>query len=51
VTQAFADGRHLHVGTRTVGVAAGGLVAWRTESPIAAVVVAAALTALLRAVA
>jgi branched-subunit amino acid transport protein len=49
VTQALADGRHLALGADTVGVAAAGLVAWRTGSVIACVVVAAGVTALLRA--
>ena len=50
VTQALADGERLAVGADTVGVAAGGLVAWRTGSVIGCVVVAAAVTALLRAI-
>ena len=50
VTQALADGGTLDVGPDTAGVAAGGLVAWRTGSVVACVVVAAAVTALLRAV-
>jgi len=49
VTQVLADGRHLHVGDRAAGVAAGGLVAWRTGSIIGCIVVAAAVTAGLRA--
>ena len=49
-TQAFADGSRLEVGAETAGVVAGGLVAWRTGSIIACVLVAAALTAALRAV-
>lgn len=49
-TQALADGDRLHVGADTAGVAAGGLVAWREGSIIATVLVAAAVTALLRAV-
>jgi len=48
-TQALADGQRLSIGPDTVGVAAGGLVAWRTGSVIGCVVVAAGLTALLRA--
>ena len=47
-TQALADGDHLTVGAETVGVAAGGLVVWRTGSVVACGLVAAALTALLR---
>jgi branched-subunit amino acid transport protein len=50
VTQAFADGHDLKVGPETAGVAAGGVVVWRTGSVIGCVVVAAAVTALLRAV-
>ncbi|MEA2323541.1 MAG: hypothetical protein QOD81_3391 [Solirubrobacteraceae bacterium] len=49
VTQALADGRHWAVGADTVGVIAGGLVAWRVGSVIACVVVAAGVTATLRA--
>jgi branched-subunit amino acid transport protein len=47
-TQILADGQRLAVGADTVGVVTGGLVAWRTGSIIACVVVAAATTALLR---
>ena len=50
VTQALADGEHLAVGADTVGVAAGGLVAWRFGSVIGCVVVAALVTAGLRAI-
>ena len=50
VTQALADGDRLAVGPDTAGVAAGGLVVFKTGSIIACVVVAAALTAGLRAV-
>jgi branched chain amino acid efflux pump len=49
-TQALADGRHLGIGADTVGVAAGGLVAWRFRSVIGCVVVAAVVTAALRAI-
>ena len=49
VTQALADGKHLAVGPETAGVAAGALVAWRTGHIVACVVVAAVVTALLRA--
>jgi branched-subunit amino acid transport protein len=49
VTQGLADGHRLAAGADTVGVAAGGLVVWRTGSVIACVVVAAGTTALLRA--
>ena len=48
VTAALADGDRLAVGPDTAGVAAGGLVAWRTGSVVGCVVVAAGLTALLR---
>jgi hypothetical protein len=49
VTQTLADGKELAVGDQTVGVIAGGLVAWKTGSIIGCVVVAAAVTAGLRA--
>jgi branched-subunit amino acid transport protein len=49
-TQALADGDHLAVGANTAGVAAGGIVAWRFGSVIGCVVVAAGVTALLRAI-
>ena len=49
VTAALADGDRLAIGPDTAGVAAGGLVAWRTESVIGCVLVAAAVTAALRA--
>jgi branched-subunit amino acid transport protein len=49
-TQALADGEHLAIGADTVGVAAGGLVAWRFRSVIGCVVVAAVVTAGLRAI-
>jgi hypothetical protein len=48
-TQAFAEGDHLALEADTVGVAAGGLVIWRTGSIVACVVVAAAATAVVRA--
>jgi branched-subunit amino acid transport protein len=48
-TQAFADGKDLTVGAETAGVVAGGLVAWRSGSIVACVIVAAVLTATLRA--
>ena len=50
VTQVLADGRDLGVGADTAGVALAGAVVWRGGSMPAAVVVAAATTALLRAV-
>jgi branched-subunit amino acid transport protein len=49
-TQALADGDHLAVGANTVGVAAGGFVAWRFRSVIGCVLVAAVVTAVLRAI-
>jgi branched chain amino acid efflux pump len=49
VTQTFAHGHTLHAGANTVGVAAGGLVAWRARSIVACVAVAALVTAVLRA--
>jgi branched-subunit amino acid transport protein len=49
VTHTLADGDELAVGANTVGVVAAGLVAWRTGSIIACVVVAAVVTAALRA--
>ena len=48
-TQAFADGKDLTVGAETAGVVAGGLVAWRTGSIVGCVIIAAVLTAALRA--
>ena len=47
-TQAFAEGDRLALDADTVGIAAGGLAIWRTESIIACVVVAAAATAAVR---
>jgi branched-subunit amino acid transport protein len=47
---AFADHEELGFGADTVGVAAGGVVLWRGASVIVGVVVAAVVTALLRAV-
>jgi branched chain amino acid efflux pump len=49
VTHTLADGEELAVGANTAGVVAGGLVAWRTGSIIGCVVVAAGVTAVLRA--
>jgi branched-subunit amino acid transport protein len=48
-TQAFANGDQLAIDADTAGVAAGGLVVWRTGSIIACVVLAAAVTAGVRA--
>ena len=49
VTQALADGDRWAIDRDTAGVVAGGLVAWRTGSIIGCVIVAAAVTAVLRA--
>ena len=51
VTTTLADGQRLAVEASTAGVAVGGLLLWRGRSLVLAVVVAAAVTALLRAVA
>lgn len=48
-TQAFANGDHLAIDADTAGVAAGGLAIWRTGSIIACVMLAAAVTAAVRA--
>ena len=50
VTQVLADGERLHVGADTAGVAAGAAVFWRWRSVVACGLVAAGLTAALRAV-
>lgn len=50
VTNALADGEELAVGADTAGVAAAGLVLWRGGTVVPAVVVAAVVTASLRAV-
>ncbi len=50
VTQALADGQKLTIGPDTAGVVAGGLVAWRLGSVIGCVLVAAGVTAGLRAI-
>jgi branched-subunit amino acid transport protein len=49
VTATLADGKEIAVGDQTAGVLAGGAVAWKTGSIIGCVVVAAAVTAGLRA--
>ena len=49
VTNALADGDRIAVGADTVGVAAGALVVWRWKSVVGCVVVAAVVTAALRA--
>lgn len=48
-TQAFAEGDRIALEADTAGVAAGGLVIWRTGSIVACVVAAAAATAAVRA--
>ena len=48
-TQVFAEGDRLALEADTAGVAAGGLLFWRTGSIVACVFVAAAVTALVRA--
>ena len=50
VTAALADGDELSIGPDTAGVAAAGIIAWRGGSVITCVLVAAAVTAGLRAV-
>jgi len=50
VTACLADGQRLVVGADTAGIAAAGLVYWRTRSIVACVFVAAAATAALRAI-
>ena len=50
VTAALANGEELSVGPDTAGVAAAGIVAWRGASVITCVLVAAAVTAGLRAI-
>lgn len=49
VSSALADGRHLHVGADTAGVAVAGAALARGASVITGVVIAAAVTAGLRA--
>ena len=51
ITQTLADGHEIGVSDRTAGVVAGTYVVYRTGSVIACVVVAAGVTAALRAVA
>ncbi|HEV2784851.1 MAG TPA: AzlD domain-containing protein [Solirubrobacteraceae bacterium] len=48
VTQALADGEHLHVGADTAGVAAAGLLVLRGGSVLPAVGIAVVVTAGLR---
>jgi branched-subunit amino acid transport protein len=49
VTEALADGRRLHVGADTAGVAAAGILVWRGGSVLPAVGLAMLVTAGLRA--
>ena len=49
VVSTVGEGRHITAGAQTAGVAASGLVFWRTRSIVACVIVAAAVTAGLRA--
>jgi branched-subunit amino acid transport protein len=48
-TQAFAEADRIALDADTAGVAAGGLVYWHSRSIVACVVLAAAVTALVRA--
>jgi branched-subunit amino acid transport protein len=48
-TSALAHGKHLAVGADTAGVVVGGVLAWRGRSIVLCVVVAAGVTAALRA--
>ncbi len=48
-TAALADGERLAIGADTAGVAVAGLAFWRGASVIVAVILAAAITATLRA--
>jgi branched-subunit amino acid transport protein len=50
VTNALADGDRLHVGADTAGVAAAGVLVHRTGSVVWSVVLAAVVTAAIRAV-
>lgn len=50
VVSALADDDEWAVGPDTAGVAAAGLLFWRTESVVGCVVIAAVVTALLRAI-
>jgi branched-subunit amino acid transport protein len=50
VVQTFAEGTHLSADARIVGVAAGCVAVWRKAPFLVVVIVAAATTALLRAV-
>jgi branched-subunit amino acid transport protein AzlD len=50
VTSLFTDGRRLHAGADTIGVAVAGLLLWRGRSIVLAVAAAVVVTAALRAV-
>ena len=50
VVSTLADGKNLHVGANTAGVAVAGVAFWRGASVIVGVVIAAAVTAGLRAI-
>lgn len=49
VTNVLADGRHLHAGADTVGVAVGGLLLWFRVPLVVSAAVAVGITAGLRA--
>lgn len=49
VTSALADGRELHLGADTAGVATAAFLVWRRAHLVVVVVAAAVVTALLRA--
>ena len=49
VASTLADGKNLHVGANTAGVAVAGVAFWRGASVIVGVVIAAGVTAGLRA--
>lgn len=48
VTQALADGQRLAIGPDTAGVALAGIAAWKGASVVVCVLIAGAVTALLR---
>lgn len=49
VTNALADAKEIGIGADTAGVAASGIVMWKFDSVLGAVLVAAVVTAALRA--
>ena len=51
VSNTFADGRHLQIDARAAGVGAAVIAAWRKAPLIAVIVIGAAVTAAVRAVA